>query len=82
MLIGWDDENTGASVAGDGTYDLPAAMLTGPVTPNGIRVLAGALQVTLACTMAVDSGGPDGVGVADKASPTPDSALLSLPIVE
>jgi len=79
MLFGWDDQNTGATVKTDGTYDLPAAVFTDPTTPNGLRVIA-LLQVALQCTMAVDSNGPDGVGVADQASPTPDSALLSIPI--
>ena len=79
ILLGWDDQNTGATVAGDGTYDLPAALFADPVEPNGIRVQAG-LSVALQCTMAVDSNGPDGVGVPDQASPTPDSALLMIPI--
>ena len=33
--------------------------------------------VQLECVMAVDSGGPDGVGVLDDASPTPDTALVT-----
>jgi hypothetical protein len=79
VLFGWDDENTGATVAGDGTYDLPPAVFADPAPPNGVRVVA-LLSVALQCTMAVDSNGPDGVGVPDGASPTPDSLLLSIPI--
>jgi hypothetical protein len=78
-LFGWDDENTGATVNGDGTYALPPAMFGDPTPPNGLRVIA-LLQVALQCTMAVDSNGPDGVGVPDQSSPTPDSLLLSVPI--
>jgi hypothetical protein len=54
-------------------------MFGDPTPPNGLRVIA-LLQVALQCTMAVDSNGPDGVGVPDQSSPTPDSLLLSVPI--
>jgi hypothetical protein len=79
VLFGWDDENTGATVALDGTYDLPPAVFTDPTPPNGVRVVA-LLSVALQCTMAVDSNGPNGVGVPDASSPTPDELLLSIPI--
>jgi hypothetical protein len=79
ILFGWDDANTGATVAVDGTYDLPPAVFNDPTPPNGLRVIA-LLQVALQCTMAVDSNGPDGVSVPDASSPTPDSALISFPI--
>ena len=58
---------------------LPSAAFADPPEPNGIRVSAG-LGVGLQCTMAVDSGGPDGVGVPDQASPTPDELLLEVPV--
>jgi len=67
MLFGWDDQNTGATIKADGAYDLPEAISTNPVEPNGLRVDAG-LQVALQCTMAVDSGGPDGVAVCSGGS--------------
>ena len=81
VLFGWDDENTGATLNGDGTYALPAAVFGNSPEPNGLRVSAG-LGIALQCTMAVDSGGPDGVDVPDQASPTPDSALLEIPIAQ
>jgi len=63
MLFGWDDENTNATLNANGTYDLPAASFPAEVPPNGVRVIAAVLEVALQCTMAVDSGGPDGVSV-------------------
>ncbi|MGB8222354.1 MAG: hypothetical protein WCF10_07195, partial [Polyangiales bacterium] len=51
VLFGWDDVTTGATVAGNGTWNLPAASFGGPVTPNGVRVIAAVLQVALQCTM-------------------------------
>ena len=80
VTFGWDDENTGATIIGDGTYDLPGAVFTAAQTPNEIKVNAGGLSVALRCTMAVDSGGPDGVGVPDQASPTPSANLASFDI--
>jgi len=41
VLFGWDDENTGATVKPDGTYDLPPAVNADPPEPNGLRVSAG-----------------------------------------
>jgi hypothetical protein len=83
VLIGFDDLSTGATVAANGTYNLPAASFPAPATPNGARVIAEFLQIALQCTMAVDSGGPDGPvpPVPDQASPTPDSRLLQFPIL-
>ncbi len=77
VLLGWDETNQLGTNA-DGTYILPAASFGTPWQPGGLRVLVGILQVALNCVMAVDSGGPDGVGVVDQASPTPNSALLQL----
>lgn len=92
ILFGWDDQNTGATVNNEGTYDLPPAVYTEPTPPNGLRIRLGVgvgeapttfLTLALQCTMAVDSGDPIyGVGVPDQASPTPDELLLSIPIVE
>jgi len=80
VLFGYDDTTTGATIAVNGTYILPAAVFTQPQTPNEIKVNASGLSVALRCTMAVDSGGPNGVGVPDAASPTPDSLLIDFPI--
>jgi len=91
ILFGWDDENTGATVNPDGTYNLPPVGFPQPAPPNGVRLLLGVgaadsgnfFTLALQCTMAVDSGDPIyGVGVADRSSPTPDQLLLPIPIVE
>jgi hypothetical protein len=74
--LGWVDTNF-VSINGDGTYTLPAASFPTPWQPAGLRVVVGVLQIALNCNMAVDAGGPDGVGVPDQASPTPTSALLN-----
>ena len=73
--FGFADQGTGATVNADGTYALPAAVFTGPTQLNEIKVNASGLSVALVCTMAVDAGGPDGVGVPDQASPTPTNLL-------
>ncbi|MGB8222317.1 MAG: hypothetical protein WCF10_07010, partial [Polyangiales bacterium] len=72
----------GATVAGNGTWNLPAASFGGPVTPNGVRVIAAVLQVALQCTMGVDAAGPNGTTppVADLSSPTPSSILTKFNI--
>ncbi|HSN70547.1 MAG TPA: hypothetical protein VLT59_03520 [Steroidobacteraceae bacterium] len=81
MRFGWDDASTGATLDVDGTWALPAAVFTAPTGPNGLRVNAEGLSVALECTMAVSSNDPvHGVGVAGKASPTPDELLVSFPI--
>ena len=80
VLIGWDDQSTGATVSPNGTYALPAAVFTAPPSPLEMKINASGLSIALACTMAVDSNGPDGVGVPGQSSPTPDSALISFPI--
>ena len=80
VLFGWDDQDTGATLNGDGNYALPPAVFTDPSAPNGLRVVA-LLSVALQCTMAVDSNGPYGVGVPDQSSPTPDDLLISVPIL-
>jgi hypothetical protein len=73
--FGFADQGTGATVQPNGTYLLPAAVFTAPQTLNEIKVNASGLSVALRCTMAVDAGGPNGVGVPDQASPTPTSLL-------
>jgi hypothetical protein len=80
VSFGYDDQNTGATINPDGTYALPAAVFTAATTPNEIKVNASGLSVALRCTMAVDAGGPDGVGVPDEASPTPDGLLITFDI--
>ncbi len=81
MRFGWDDANTGATTAGDGTWTLPPVLFADPLGPNGLRVNASGLAVGLECTMGVDSNDPiHGVGVAGKASPTPDTLLIEFPI--
>jgi len=79
VLIGWDETNQ-LGLATDGTYLIDVVSFGDPWQPGGLRVLVGILQISLTCVMAVDSGGPDGVGVPDLASPTPNSALLTMPI--
>ena len=87
VRFGWDDAGTGATIQvggpNDGTWILPAAVYVAPTGPNGLRVGAASLSVALECTMGVDSQGPDGVGSFDfLSSPTPNSALLSFPIMQ
>jgi hypothetical protein len=77
VFFGWDDTATGASLNGDGTWALPPSAFTDPTGPNGTRVNMQGLSLGLECTMAVDSGGPMGVGVPDASSPTPNSALMA-----
>ncbi len=77
VFFGWDDTATGASLNGDGTWALPPSAFADPTGPNGIRVNMQGLALGLECTMAVDSGGPTGVGVPDASSPTPNSALMA-----
>jgi hypothetical protein len=78
--FGFADQGTGATVNPNGTYALPAAVFTAPQTLNEIKVNASGLSVALRCTMAVDSGGPNGVGIPDQASPTPTSLLQTFNI--
>jgi hypothetical protein len=73
VLIGFQDVGTGATIAPDGTYILPAASFPAPAAPNGVRVIASVLQVALQCTMAVDSGAIPPAPVTS--SPTPSSLL-------
>ena len=73
--FGFADQGTGATVQPNGTYLLPAAVFTAPQALNEIKVNASGLSVALVCTMAVDAGGPQGVGVPDLASPTPTGNL-------
>lgn len=81
LVFGWDDQSTGASLNPDGTWSLPPAVYADPAGPNGLRVSDGGLLVALECTMAVDSNDPVyGVGVPNKASPTPDELLLNFDI--
>ncbi len=82
MLFGWDDASTGATVNGDGTWALPAAVFANPTGPNGMRLNAGGLSIAMECTMGVDAGGPDGPvpPVAGEASPTPDANLIPFDI--
>ncbi|MGB5695849.1 MAG: hypothetical protein WBM46_09370, partial [Polyangiales bacterium] len=61
VLFGWDDQDTGATVTGEGTYDLIKPTFQDPTTPTDLRVQAGAIPLAVTCTMAVDSAGPDGV---------------------
>jgi len=59
VLYGWDDENTGATIADDGTYELPAADPSGPVPPNGIAInipsTGAPVPLAIECTGAIDS---------------------------
>jgi len=86
VLFGWDDQNTGATELeeggpDDGTWILPPAVYDKPAGPNGIRVTVRGAPVALECTMGVDCMGDLGTGcVSALSSPTPDSALVALPI--
>jgi hypothetical protein len=89
VLFGWDDESTGATELqdpndpNDGTWILPPASYEEQTGPNGlrVRVTARGLTVALECTMGVNCAGPLGSGCIDElSSPTPDSALIALPI--
>lgn len=87
VLFGWDDESTGASLREDGpnagTWVLPPAIYEEGTGPNGIRLTLRGIPFAWECTMGVDSNGPLGPGsLSFLASPTPDSALISLPIHE
>jgi len=76
VLFGWDDENTGAILLEDGTYELPPANPDEPVGPNGVRAFVGGIQVVFQCTMA-ESVQADTEVVAGR---TPDPLLISCPI--
>jgi len=85
-LFGWFDDPADDSPAvatpaidGDGTYNMVKPPYTGVAGVVGLAVYAG-LSVQVECVMAVDSGGDDGVGVPDDASPSPDSAMLAIPV--
>lgn len=85
-LFGWFDTPADDSPAvatppvdGDGTYNIVKPTYTGVAGPVGLAVYA-SLNVQVECVMAVDSGGDDGVSVPDDASPSPDSALLAIPV--
>ena len=78
--FGYADQGTGATLNPNGTYALPASVFTAPEALNEIKVNASGLSVALVCTMAVDSGGPDGVSVPDAASPTPSDLLVTFDI--
>ena len=87
ILFGWFDNPADTSVAvgtppidGDGTYNMVQPTYTGIAGVVGLAVNAGGLAVQLECVMAEDAGGPDGVGVPDDASPTPDANLCSFNI--
>ena len=79
VAFGFDDQSTGATVNPDGTYELPLADPMAPLGPNSIRLRAGT-DIALECTMAVDSNGPNGVGVPGGVSPTPNSELIQFNI--
>lgn len=71
----------GATENLDGTYQIPLADLD--PAQNGPNFGIGTAPegtAAMNCVMAVDSNGPDGVGVPDGASPSPPSAALVLPL--
>ena len=87
LLVGWFDNPADASVAvgtpaidPDGTYNMLQPAYSGIAGPVGLALNAGGLAVQLECVMAEDSGGVDGVGVPDDASPTPNANLISFPV--
>ena len=87
VLFGYADDSTAATLNENGTYELPPASTSqGPVPAGGVfgarpgQFMGFTPVVALNCLMAVDSGGPLGVGVPDGWSRTPDSELISFPI--
>jgi hypothetical protein len=62
VLFGWADQGlTNATLdPATGLWDIPQSNPSNPLE-QGITVLAGPLTVQVACVMAVDSAGPDGV---------------------
>jgi hypothetical protein len=80
ILFGWADESTGATLEADGTWKLREAVYDDPPGPIGLRVSVGIFTVAFECAMGVDSAGPDGPGVPNLSSPTPDERLLSFAI--
>jgi hypothetical protein len=64
VLFGWADQGlTNSTLDPDtGLYSIPQQMMGGSVE-QGLSVNAGGIGVLLACVMAVDSAGPDGVAV-------------------
>jgi hypothetical protein len=77
VLFGFYDDGESYPINTDGTYALPSgAPQISPLPPLGMHVFGLFNTFALECIMAVDSNGPDGVGVPDQASPTPDSALI------
>ena len=86
VLFGWDDQSTGATIResgpNQGTWILPPAFHDDPVGPIGGRFIVGGIRLHLECTMGVDSKGEYGVDSLDfLSSPTPDSLLISFPIL-
>ncbi|MDH3654798.1 MAG: hypothetical protein OEN21_11055 [Myxococcales bacterium] len=91
-LFGWVDNPPPVTavgvppIDGDGTWNMIIPTYGAGVAGDlGIRLIVDNDVVTLFLplegVMGVDSDGPDGVGVPDDASPTPDSALLSFPVL-
>jgi hypothetical protein len=88
VLFGWDDKKTGATEVRDpddpnyGTWILPEPVYEELTGPNGLRVTVRGVRVALECTMGVDCKDPLlGSGCFHLlSSPTPDSALIPLPI--
>jgi hypothetical protein len=88
-LFGWADDPPPPTAVGvppldpDGTWNMqPGVAYAGLAGEMGIalRVSYAIAGFQLEGVMAVDSNGPDGVGVPGDFSPTPDSALLSFPV--
>jgi hypothetical protein len=85
-LFGWADDPPPATAVGvpaidpNGTWNMISTTYTGIAGELGIAFNAGGLFLAFEGVMGVDSNGPDGVGVPNDGSPTPDSALLSFPV--
>jgi hypothetical protein len=80
VFFGWDDSTSGATLDVDGTWNLPPALFSDPIGPNGVRASFNGLSFASECTMGVDSGGIYGVGVPGQSSPTPNALLISFPV--
>lgn len=88
VLFGWDDASTGAEILqdsgpNDGIWILPRPEFDEPPGPNGARFEVRGFSVALECTMGVGSWSEFGVeSRLAGASPSPDHALISFPILE
>ena len=88
VLFGFADQDTGFEIleeggCNDGTWFRTQPSFNDPIGPSGARVIAGGVPVAIEFVMGEDSGGAFGIdSCGGRASPTPDSRLISFPIYE